>query len=244
MKWLSVLAVAGLCAACSSGTPAANAAAGSNPATETNAPTTSTVATGPNAPAGTGDPAGTSASTAPAVEKATFREITLPAGTALSLKMTSAVASDTSRVEEPVHAELREAVRINHETVLPAGAEVNGVVTDVARSGRVKGRARVAYRFTSVRTHGETYEIKTGTITREARATKGKDARNVAIGAGVGAALGAVLGGGGGAAKGAAVGGAGGVGYDLATRGEEVHIAPGAPVTVRLTAPLTVRIKI
>ena len=232
MKWLSVLAVAGLCAACSNGTPAANAAAEAN------------TAGAPNAAAAANDPAGASASTAPAIEKATYREVTLPAGTALSLRMTSAVASDSSRVEEPVHAELRAPVTVNHETVLPAGAEVNGVVTDVARSGRVKGRARVAYRFTSVRAHGETYEMKTAAITHEARATKGKDARNVAIGAGVGAALGAVFGGGSGAAKGAAVGGAGGVGYDLATRGEEVHIAPGAPVTVRLTAPLTVRVKI
>lgn len=220
MKWLSVLAVAGVCAACSNGAPAANAAAGSNDAAKSAA-----------------------ATSVPAVEKATYREVTLPAGTALSLKMTSAVASDSSTVEEPVHAELREPVKINGETVLPAGAEVAGVVTDVRRSGRVKGRALVAYRFTSVRAHGETYQIKTASISDEARATKGKDARNVAIGAGVGAALGAVLGGGGGAAKGAAIGGAGGVGYDLATRGEEVHIGPGAPVTAHLTAPLTVRIK-
>lgn len=231
MKWLSVLALAGLCAACSNGTPATNAAADTN------------AAGAPNAAAGANDSTGAASGT-PAVQNATYREVTLPAGTTLSLKMTSAVASDSSTVEEPVHAELRAPVTVNHETVLPAGAEVNGVVTDVARSGRVKGRARVAYRFTSVRAHGETYEIKTAAITHEARATKGKDARNVAIGAGVGAALGAVFGGGSGAAKGAAVGGAGGVGYDLATRGEEVHIAPGAPVTVRLTAPLTVRVKI
>jgi hypothetical protein len=175
--------------------------------------------------------------------KPAFHEVTLPTGTTLHLKMTSAVASDTSKVEEPVHAELAEAVTVDGETALPAGAEVSGVVTDVQQSGRVKGRARVAYRFTSVRAHGETYDIKTAAIAQEARATKGKDARNVAIGAGVGAALGAVLGGGGGAAKGAAVGGAGGAGYDLATRGEEVHIGPGAAVTARLTAPLVLRVK-
>lgn len=220
MKWVSVLAVAGLCAACGGGTTAANQAAANNGTTDTAA-----------APA------------AAAAQKPEYREVTLPAGTTLSLSMKSEVASDTSRVEQPVHAELRAPLKVNGETVIPAGADVNGVVTEAQESGRVKGRARLGFRFTSLRAAGETYEIKTANVAREARATKGKDARNIAIGAGAGAALGAILGGGGGAAKGAAIGGAGGVGYDLATKGAEVRIGPGAAVTTRLTAPLTVRIK-
>lgn len=218
MKWVSVLAVASLCAACGGGATPANQAATADQGT-----------TGTTAPA--------------AAQKPEYREVTLPVGTTLSLSMKSEVASDASRVEQPVHAELRAPLRVNGETVIPAGADVSGVVTEAQESGRVKGRARLGFRFTSLRAGGETYEIKTANIAREARATKGKDARNVAIGAGAGAALGAILGGGGGAVKGAAIGGAGGVGYDLATKGEEVRIGPGAAVTTRLTAPLTIRVK-
>ena len=116
-------------------------------------------------------------------------------------------------------------------------------MTDVARSGRVKGRARVAYRFSSLRHDSERYDITTAPIAHEAEATKKKDATKIAIGAGAGAAIGAILGGGGGAAKGAAIGGAAGTGAVLATRGEEVRRGPGADVTTRLTAPLTVRVK-
>src|SRR5262245_65668523 len=58
-----------------------------------------------------------------------FREITLPEGTSLPLRLRSAVASDTSRVEDAVRAELREAVVVNGTTVLPAGTELAGVVT-------------------------------------------------------------------------------------------------------------------
>jgi hypothetical protein len=222
MKWVSVLAVAGLCAACGGGTTPANQAATANED-----------ATGSAA-----------AAPAPAPQKPEYREVTLPAGTTLSLSMKSQVASDTSRVEQPVHAELRAAVKVNGETVIPAGADVNGVVTEARESGRVKGRARVGFRFTSLKTGGETYDIKTANVAREARATKGKDVRNIAIGAGAGAALGAIFGGGSGAAKGAALGGAGGAGYDLATKGEEVRLGPGAAVTTRLTAPLTIRVKV
>ncbi len=76
-----------------------------------------------------------------------------------------------------------------------------------------------------------------------APATKKADATKIAVGAGAGAALGAILGGGSGAAKGAAIGGAGGTGVVLATKGKEVHLGPGAAITTRLTAPVTVRIR-
>lgn len=172
-----------------------------------------------------------------------FREVTLPSGTTLRLDLKSAVASDTSAVEDSVRAALRQAVTVDGQTVLPAGTELVGSVTDAEKSGRVKGRARIAFRFHSLRHEGERYDINTGTIAREAEATKGEDAKKIAIGAGVGAAVGALLGGGDGAAKGAAIGGAGGTGAVLATRGEEVRLGPGADVTTTLTAPLTVRVK-
>jgi hypothetical protein len=155
----------------------------------------------------------------------------------------SSVASDTSKVEDTVRAALRQAVVVNGQTVLPVGTELVGTVTDVARSGRVKGRARVAYRFSSLRHDSERYDIATATIAHEAEATKKKDATKIAVGAGAGAALGAILGGGSGAAKGAAIGGGAGTGVVLATRGDEVRRGPGADVSTRLTAPLTVRVK-
>ena len=76
-----------------------------------------------------------------------------------------------------------------------------------------------------------------------AEATKGEDAKKIGIGAGAGAAVGALLGGGSGAAKGAVIGGAAGTGAVLATKGKEVRLGPGANVTSRLTAPLTIRVK-
>ncbi|OFW38600.1 MAG: hypothetical protein A3F70_05450 [Acidobacteria bacterium RIFCSPLOWO2_12_FULL_67_14] len=168
----------------------------------------------------------------------------LPEGTQLLLELQSAVASDSSRVEDAVRASLREAVVIDGTTVLPAGAELAGVVTSVERSGRVKGRARVAYRFNSVSRDGEQYDIAAAPLTHVAEATKGEDATKIAVGAGAGAAIGALLGGGDGAAKGAAIGGAAGTGTVLATRGEEVRLGPGARVTTRLTAPVTIRVRV
>jgi hypothetical protein len=181
---------------------------------------------------------------AAAAKVPTYREITLPAGTALPLELRTAVASDTSSVEDTVRATLRRAITLEGQQVLPAGTEVVGAVTNAVRSGRVKGRASVAFRFTSLTHAGERYDIRTEAVSRLAEATKGEDATKVAVGAGAGAVVGAILGGGSGAAKGAAIGGAGGTGVVLATRGKEVRLGPGADVNTKLTAPLTIRVKV
>lgn len=173
-----------------------------------------------------------------------YREVTLPAGTSLALDLKSRVASDSSHVEDAVTATLRAPVVIGGTEVLQAGTEVAGHVTGAAGSGRVKGRAHIAFRFTTLKHDGTKYDISTSPITREAAATKGEDAKKIGIGAGAGAALGAILGGGSGAAKGAAIGGAAGTGAVLATKGKEVRLAPGADVATKLTAPLTVRVRV
>jgi hypothetical protein len=178
-----------------------------------------------------------------AAAHATYREVTLPQGTTLRLRLQSAVASDTSRVEDAVRAELRDPVVVNGATVLPAGTEIGGLVTDVERPGRIKGRARVAYRFNSLYYAGDHYDVSTAQLSHQADATKGEDATKIAVGAGAGAAVGAVLGGGSGAAKGAVIGGAAGTGVVLATRGKEIRIRPGASVTTRLTAPVTILVQ-
>src|SRR6476659_2220810 len=53
-----------------------------------------------------------------------YREITIPAGTALSLEMGSTVSSRTSRVEQPVSATLRRPLIVRGVTVVPAGAAI------------------------------------------------------------------------------------------------------------------------
>jgi hypothetical protein len=173
-----------------------------------------------------------------------YREVTIPSGTTLPLTLTSSVASDTSVVEDAVTADLTRAITIDGRDVVPAGARLAGTVTDVDDSGRVKGRAMIAFRFTSLWTDGQQYDVQTAALSHVAPATKGEDATKIGIGAGVGAALGGLLGGKDGAAKGAGIGGGAGTGVVLATKGQEMRLAPGADVTSQLTAPLTIRVRI
>ena len=188
---------------------------------------------------------GSSASSASTASSPAYREVTLPAGTVLPVDLETAVGSDTSRVEQPVQGRLRRAVTTDGVEALPAGTAISGYVTAAERPGRVKGRSLIAFRFTQLDTPGEgTSRISTATISRTGRATKKKDAMKIGVPAGVGAVIGGIAGGGDGAAKGAAIGGAAGTGYVLSTRGEEVRLGKGADVSVKLTAPLTVRVPV
>jgi hypothetical protein len=176
---------------------------------------------------------------------ASYREVTLPAGTVLPITLDTAVGSDTSRVEQPVHGHLRHAVVHNGVQVLPAGAALSGHVTSAVRPGRVKGRGYVAMRFTEITVPGEGNEhIATSTVSRTAPATKGKDAVEILAPAAGGAVVGRLVGGKSAARKGALIGGAAGTGYVLSTRGKEIHLAKGAPLSVKLSAPMTLRVPV
>ena len=183
-------------------------------------------------------------SATPAAPIAEYREVTIPAGTALPLEMTSTISSASAQVEAPVSARLQNAITINGDTAIPAGTVLRGTVTDVERAGRVKGRAHVSFAFNEATIRGDREDLKTNPLTFEAEATKGEDATKVGAGAVGGAILGGILGGKKGAAKGTVAGAAAGTGVVLATRGEEVTVNEGTNVNATLAQPLTLRVRV
>jgi len=175
---------------------------------------------------------------------ARFRDVTIPAGTVLPLVLDSYVSTETSRIESPVRAHLRRAIVVNGVTVIPAGTAVSGHVTRSERAGRVSGHAHLAFRFSqlSLSSPNRHFGISTSPVARVGAPTKGRDVKTVAIPAAGGAIVGAIVGGKKGAAIGAAAGGGGGTAVALSTRGPDVRMGRGAQVTVRLLAPITIRV--
>lgn len=161
---------------------------------------------------------------------------TLPEGTTLTLVLESPLSTVTSHEGDVVRAKLAEDVKAGERVIVPAGSEVRGHVTAAVRSGKVKGLARLAFEFDSVRVKGKEVSIATTTIDITAQNTKKKDAAIIGGATAGGAIIGAIIDGKKGAAIGAGVGAAGGTGTVLATRGKEVELEAGRPVTVKLTA--------
>ena len=132
---------------------------------------------------------------APAAAARAERFVTIPAGTTLRLRVDRAFGSDISRVEDPVGATLVRAVVVDGRTVLPSGSVASGYVADATRPGKVKGRGRVAVRFTRITPAGDDdrYAMRTRSWVAVAPATKKKDALTIGLPAAGGAAIGALI---------------------------------------------------
>jgi hypothetical protein len=195
------------------------------------------------------DPTGTAApaerpAAAPSAGEKVWHEVTVPAGTRLPVVLDTPVGSDTSSAEEPVRAHLARGVVVGGREVLASGSRVTGVVSSAKESGRVKGLAHIGLRFDTLIPEGsdQRYRIQTAAVGRTAPATKKKDALEIAAPAAGGALVGALIGGGKGALIGTAIGGGAGTAVVLSTRGKEIHLGRGAPLTLRLTEPIAIRV--
>ena len=206
------------------------------------APTSSAAPARPAARSMGPAPAASTPAAPPPPPAPTYRDVTIPSGTALSVELRTAVASNTSAVEDRVQGVLRRALVVDGEEIVPAGASMSGIVTEALRSARVKGRARLALRFTSITVDDTPTTIGTAAIAREAAGTKKEDAGKIGLGAGAGAVIGAITGGKKGAVVGTVVGGGAGTGVVLATRGDEVALAAGTTLSTTLTRPLVVQV--
>jgi LysM repeat protein len=176
-------------------------------------------------------------SAAPRVKAA----VVVPAGTTLTVRLGETVGSKISSPGQSFSATLASPVSVDGETVIPAGAEARGTVTDAKPLGRFKGGAVLQIKLNSIRVNGAERSIDTSAVTR---AEKGKGKRTAVItggGAGLGAIIGGLAGGGKGAAIGALAGaGAGGAGSAF-TGNKDVVLPVESAVSFRLEAPLNLK---
>jgi type IV secretory pathway VirB10-like protein len=162
--------------------------------------------------------------------------ILIPRGTSLSLTLETALSSAESREGDRVVARVEQAVADDGSVALPGGTFLEGRVTEVQPSGRVKGRARLAVAFDRIVVRGERYRVETTGISAEAADSQGRDAKILGGSAAAGAILGAITGGKKGAGKGILLGSAAGAGAVLLTKGEEIEIPSGSRWKVRTTS--------
>lgn len=171
------------------------------------------------------------------------KPITVPAGTPVIVRTTTAISTKDMKTGEHFAATLQQPLVVDGVTLAPKGAEVEGVVVESDPGGRVKGVAQIGVALRSIQTAAGKVEIQTGAYFTQARSSVKKDVTRGAIMTGVGAAIGAIAGGGKGAAVGAGVGAGAGTATAVATRGEPAAIPAESVLTFQLKAPVTVTVK-
>jgi hypothetical protein len=173
-----------------------------------------------------------------------FEELVVAADSVIGLQLDSPVSSEKAQIEDNVVARVTRDVRVGDRVAIPAGAKAYGEVTLVERGGKMRERARLGVRFTSVvLADGTRLPMNTETIYREGDPPGRESAAKIGGGAIGGAIIGGILGG----AKGAAIGGSIGVGAGTAAvmAGDRNHatLSAGTPLTVRIEDPIVVTVE-
>lgn len=188
------------------------------------------------------------------------KSIVIPAGTKVLLQLRSGINTKTAQPGDGVYLTSGFPVVVGDHVAIPAGVYVQGVIDQVTRPGRIKGRATVRMHFTSMIFPNGSVVTIPGVVNSlpgsdgprvrdegniEQAGNQGRDAGTIAQDTIAGATLGTIGGAGAGApGKGAALGGLTGAAVGLIstmiTRGDEVVLPAGQSVEMVLQRPLTI----
>jgi hypothetical protein len=130
-------------------------------------------------------PAGESAEASATSHVPGSKQVTLPAGTAVTVRLASAVGSKLNANGDHFSATVATPVQGDGKVVLPAGAEALGRVVEAVPQGRFKGAAVLRLVLESVNVNNDSYDVYTSSVSRY---QKGKGKRTATL---IGAALGA-----------------------------------------------------
>src|SRR6185503_2475742 len=201
----------------------------------------------PPVTAAAGNAAATAAIEPPPVPerpKPRFEEVTVKADSVVGIRIDQSISSETARVEDRITAKVTRDVTVEGRTAIAAGTKLEGVVTMVERGGKFKERARLAIRFnTFILADGLRVPIQTEAILREGDSPSSEAGSKIGGAAVAGAIIGGLIGGKRGAVIGSTAGAAGGTAVVASGGRNEATIQSGAPLTVRLPAPVAITIE-
>jgi hypothetical protein len=226
-RWLALVALAAMCGCSHSSAPGASNSANS-------------ASTGSAASSASDNSAQNTDADSPAPPPAPA-PIVISAGKVLTVTLDQDVSTKTSNSGDQFDASLAEPVRVDGQTVLPAGTKAVGTIVQAKSAGHLKGDAVLELRLDGLRLHGERYGIETSQFEE---ASKGRGKRSL-IGGGGGAAFGAIVGalagGGKGAAVGALAGGGAGTAGAAYTGKRDINLPAETRLHFRLERSLTIQ---
>lgn len=165
-------------------------------------------------------------------------EATLAAGTTLNMSLQTDLTTKTAQVGDAFTAVVSQPIIVGNRVVVPEGAIVRGHVASTAQPGKLSGKGMMQLAYDELEFEGRRYNVASVGDSIWGKSGTGKDAAMIGGGAVAGAVLGKVLGGS--AAKGAVIGGAAGTAATLMTRGPQLEMKSGTPLTCTLDEAITV----
>lgn len=170
------------------------------------------------------------------------RNITLPAGTTIPVRITQSLDSATTQTGDQFTGAIASNVIVDGMVILAQGTPVTGRVDAAQEAGHYKGNSLLSLSLSTIDRRGERIQVSTDSFSKQGEGRGKNTAAKVGGGAAVGAILGGIFGGGKGAAIGAAAGGGVGAGANTITRGQQVQIPSETVVRFRLADAIVIRV--
>jgi hypothetical protein len=140
------------------------------------------------------------------------QSLDIPSGTQVKVRMIDHLNSEENQIGDTFAATLEEPITVNGKDLYPKGADVNGRIVDIRKTGRLSEPGELDLVLTTVSAGHSAVSISVQPLVLKGESHAKSNAGKIGGGAALGAIIGAVAGGGKGAAIGAGVGGAAGTG--------------------------------
>ena len=200
------------------------------------APRETTESTSPNLGRSSSSSAASNVAAAPAQPTT----VTVPEGSAVSIRLIDALSTENVKTGDTFRASLDAPLIANDQVAIPSGADVEGRVVNVQGGTHFTGNSLLVLELTKLTINGRSYDLQTSQWQKQGTGRGKRTAETIGGGAGIGALIGGLAGGGKGAAIGAGAGAAAGTGVQGVTHGEQVKLPSETKLDFRLQAPLTV----
>ena len=166
--------------------------------------------------------------------------VTVPTGALLRMRINQTLNSASAKPGESFDGIVVNDVVAGGAVAIPRGATVQGKVVDAKKSGALAGRGELSLQLTQVTLGAQSYPIVSDVWGHNTGDKSVQTVNHTAVGAAMGALIGAAAAGGKGAAIGAGAGGALGVASSAASPNGQVYVPSEGLLTFHLAQPATV----
>jgi hypothetical protein len=169
-------------------------------------------------------------------------DLTLPSGTSIDITLGTPITSETANIGTAWSGSTRGALSLEGHDVIPAGSTVSGTVTSV-KPARKGDRAMLDLGLTSINVGTHSYRVHGSMESIVAGSTRARNLGAIGAATAAGAIIGhAVAGSGKGTIIGGLIGGGAATGAVTQTKGYQVSLKEGTPLTFTTTEAVAVRI--
>jgi len=169
-------------------------------------------------------------------------QVTIPAGTVLTIRMVDNIDSSRNKPGEEFAATLDEPINISGQELASRGSDARVRLVDAKSAGSITGQSELQLELISVTINGVSYPTQSGYYQQHGASRSTRSAETIGGGAILGALIGGILGHGKGAAIGSIAGAGAGTAVQVSAKGQQVKVPSETKIDFTLNAPVAVNV--